>query len=329
MSARIVDSGDLEPLAAALKQRDHFVIVPHVNPDPDAIGSAVGLSRLLASLGKSVVVYTPEPLPPSCHTFDAQAPFTHTPPDWEDPTYVVVDCGTLTRLHPDARIGRVFLNIDHHLDNEGFAEWVWADTQEPATAAMVAALARHLGGIDAGGAMALYAGLIYDTRGFVNDSVRPDTLRLAAWLMEQGAKPGVIHRLLNENLSLGTMHMITRAIQGMGATLGGRVLWATVPQSLMAETGAHQEDTDLLISELLRIESAQVVLVFRETPGGIIRTSLRGKGAVDVHGVAQALGGGGHRNAAGARIKGGMDQVVRRVVDEVVRALEPLREVRR
>lgn len=329
MNARIVDPRDLAPLARALKERDRYVIVPHVNPDPDAIGSAVGLARLLSSLGKSAVVYVPEEIPPSCHAFQAHAPFTHVQPDWPDAQYVVVDCGTLKRLHPNAQIGQVFLNIDHHLDNEQFAEWIWADPQEPATAAMVAALARHMGGIDQWGAMALYAGIVYDTRAFANDTVRPETLRLGAWLMEQGANPAAIHRLLNENLSLGTMHMMLRALNQMGSTLGGRVLWAKVPMSLLAETGAHEEDTDLLISELLRIEGAQVVLVFRETPCGLIRTSLRGKGAVDVHHIAKSLGGGGHRNAAGARIPGPLDQVAQHVVDAVVRALEPIREARR
>lgn len=329
MNARIVDPGDLAPLATALKERDRFVIVPHVNPDPDAIGSAVGLARLLSSLGKSAVVYVPEDVPPSCHGFQMHAPFTHTKPDWADATYVVVDCGTLQRLHPDAHVPDVFLNIDHHLDNERFAEWVWADPQEPATSTMVAALARFMGGIDQWGAMALYAGIVYDTRGFANDSVRPDTLRLAAWLLEQGANPASVHRMLHENLSMGTLHMIMRALGNMGTTLGGRVLWTKVPLSLLAETGAHEEDTDLLISELLRVEGAQVVLVFRETASGVVRASLRGKGAVDVHAIAKSMGGGGHRNAAGVRLSGQLDEVAQRIIDVVVRSLEPIRETSR
>jgi phosphoesterase RecJ-like protein len=300
----------LAETADAIRRVDRLITVPHVDPDPDTLGAAVGLALIAQKLGKEARVYTPEAVPFDSRFLEDLYPIDHEPPgegassdgtDWHP---VVLDCGDPRRIHPAAQLPPIWLNIDHHLDNAYFAELTWVDEAAASTAEMVARLGFELGvEMDEAIATALYAGMLYDTRGFVIDKTNSETYRLAARLVDAGANPTRINRYLNEQLSAGALRVMGMALGHLQEDLGGRLVWATITQAMLAACGARIEETDLILSELPKIGKAEVWFLFKELPDGAIKISIRSRGRVNAHAIARAFGGGGHRRVSGARLE--------------------------
>ncbi len=298
----------LAETADAIRRIDHLIAVPHVDPDPDTLGAAVGLALIAQKLGKEARVYTPEAVPFDSRFLEDLFPIDHEPPEADGASHgwhpVVLDCGDPRRIHPAAKLPPVWLNIDHHLDNAFFAELTWVDPSAASTAEMVARLGFELGvEMDAAIATALYAGMLYDTRGFVIDKTNSETYRLAARLVDAGANPTRINRYLNEQLSAGALRVMGMALGHLQEDLGGRLVWATITQAMLAACGARIEETDLILSELPKIGKAEVWFLFKELPDGAIKISIRSRGKVNAHAIARAFGGGGHRRVSGARLE--------------------------
>jgi phosphoesterase RecJ-like protein len=318
----------LAETADAIRRIDRLIAVPHVDPDPDTLGAAVGLALIARKLGKEARVYTPEAVPFDSRFLEDLYPIEHSrveafrasdhePPDagglpavdggtsggsdrWHP---VVLDCGDPRRIHPAAELPPIWLNIDHHLDNAFFAELTWVDPSAASTAEMVARLGFELGvEMDAAIATALYAGMLYDTRGFVIDKTNAETYRLAARLVDAGADPAQINRYLNEQLSASALRVMGMALGHLQEDLDGKLVWATITQAMLAACGARIEETDLILSELPKIGKAEVWFLFKELPDGAIKISIRSRGKVNAHAIARAFGGGGHRRVSGARL---------------------------
>lgn len=294
----------LAETAEAIRRCDRFLAIPHVDPDPDTLGAAVGFARMAQKLGKQARVYTPDAVPFDSRFLEELFPIDHEPPEGDDWHPVVLDCGDPRRIHPAAKLPPVWLNIDHHLDNADFAELTWVDEKAASTAEMVARLALELGvPFDPAIASALYAGMLYDTRGFVTDKTTAETYRLAARLVDAGANPTRINRYLNEQLSAGALRVMGMALGHLQEDLDGRLVWATITQAMLAACGARIEETDLILSELPKIGKAEVWFLFKELPDGAIKISIRSRGRVNAHAIARAFGGGGHRRVSGARLE--------------------------
>ncbi len=296
----------LAETAEAIRRNDRLIAVPHVDPDPDTLGAAVGLALIAQKLGKEARVYTPEAVPFDSRFLEDLFPIDHEPPSLDSAPWhpVVLDCGDPRRIHPAAQLPPIWLNIDHHLDNADFAELTWVDEAAASTAEMVARLGFELGvAMDGPIATALYAGMLYDTRGFVIDKTNSETYRLAARLVDAGANPTRINRYLNEQLSAGALRVMGMALGHLQEDLDGRLVWATITQAMLAACGARIEETDLILSELPKIGKAEVWFLFKELPDGAIKISIRSRGRVNAHAIARAFGGGGHRRVSGARLE--------------------------
>ena len=294
----------LAETAAAIRRIDRLIAVPHVDPDPDTLGSAVALALIARKLGKEAVVYCPEPVPFDCRFLEDYHPIGHAPPETEGWHPVVLDCGDPRRIHPSAVLPPIWLNIDHHLDNQDFAALTWVDPTAASTAEMLARLAFELDvPMDPPLASALYAGMLYDTRGFVIDKADSETYRLAARLIDAGASPARINRHLNEQLSASSLRVMGMALGQLQEDLGGRLVWTTMTSAMLAACGARIEETDLILSELPKIGKAEVWFLFKELPDGAVKVSIRSRGAVNAHALARAFGGGGHRRVSGVRLE--------------------------
>lgn len=302
-------------VAQLLRETDHFLMVPHVAPDPDTLGAAVGLALLLGRLAKTAWVYTPEELPFDSRFLGELAPILRTPPLGPDWHAIALDCGDPRRLPPNAELSGIWLNIDHHLGNHFFATHTWVDMQAAATTEMVAGLAEVLGvPLDQASATALYAGMLYDTRGFVSDKTRPETHRLAGQLVAAGADPRRIHFEINEQLSVEALRVMGMALADLRAECGGALVWTAITQEMMAESGACESETDLILSELPRASHAEVMLLFKELADGTIKISLRSRGQVDIHAIAQSFGGGGHQLASGIQLRVSLPEALHQVL---------------
>ncbi|HEY9854461.1 MAG TPA: bifunctional oligoribonuclease/PAP phosphatase NrnA [Stenomitos sp.] len=318
-----------DQVAQLLRETDHFLMVPHVAPDPDTLGAAVGLAILLGRLGKTAWVYAPEDLPFDSHFLSELAPILRSPPPGNHWHPVVLDCGDPRRLPPQAELSGIWLNIDHHLGNHYFATHTWVDMRAAATTELVASLAAPLGlAFDPASATALYAGMLYDTRGFVSDQTRPETHALAAQLVAAGADPRRINFELNERLSTEALRVMGLALASLRSECGGSLVWTAITREMMAETGALESETDLILSQLPKISRAEVMLLFKELSDGSIKVSLRSRGQVDIHAIAQSFGGGGHQLASGIRLEASLSEAMHQVLNVTRAALPACRPVR-
>lgn len=318
-----------DQVARLLRETDHFLMVPHVAPDPDTLGAAVGLAILLGRLGKTAWVYAPEELPFDSRFLGELAPILRTSPPGDDWHPIVLDCGNPDRLPPQARLSGAWLNIDHHLGNHFFATHTWVDQAAAATTEMVADLAAALGlDFDQASATALYAGLLYDTRGFVSDKTRPESHALAAKLVAAGADPRRVNFEINEQLSVESLRVMGMALAGLREECDGSLVWTAITREMLAESGAEESETDLILSQLPKISRAEVMLLFKELSDGSIKVSLRSRGQVDIHAIAQSFGGGGHQLAAATQLDLPLAEAIHQVVNVSRAALAACRPLR-
>lgn len=295
----------LAHVAELLRAHDRFLIVPHVAPDPDAFGSTLGLARLLAGLGKQVVVFCDEPVPGNCCFLTEYFPVSTSLPPEAATAWKVVFCdgGERHRQIATTRDWPTWLNLDHHLDNGCFAEWRYVDTQAAATSLIVAQLAPHLGvPLDPETASCLFTGILFDTRGgFITDRCDGELYRVVARLVEAGARPDVLNRKLNEQVALADLQIYGEALSALQTVLEGRVVYTALSRAMLARAADPDQPMELLTQHLPKIQGGEVYLLFKEAEGGGVKVSLRSKGRVAVNVIAKQYGGGGHKFAAGAR----------------------------
>ncbi|KAF0185581.1 MAG: phosphoesterase RecJ domain-containing protein [Nitrospirae bacterium] len=315
-------------LVEFLNREDRFLIATHMNPDGDAIGSALALALALESLGKSVAVLDQDPVPeqyrflPESSRFCTFSSLAETGVSIEScNNLILVDCNDLSRVTPDrelaARFGfRNALVIDHHATRSSFGTVKWIDPSAAATGLLVLAVIDALG-VSVSGSMAtnLYAALVVDTGNFRFENTDPSVLRAAARLAEAGAHPTAICRALYESWSLARLALFGRFLNTL--EMNGRVAMTVVTLQMLQETGARPEDTETFVEFLKIVNEADVTILVRELEKNYYKLSLRSKGVINVAVVAEAFGGGGHANAAGFCTRGDSAEVKARILKKL------------
>ncbi|MGH9382552.1 MAG: DHH family phosphoesterase [Thermoanaerobaculia bacterium] len=318
-----------EPLLRELQQGHRFLITAHLSPDGDAIGSALGLGRLLRQSGKGAVVWLHDPipafygsLPGSDRVHQGEAP----PPGFPDgfDRAVVLECPQLARSGlAEALKTLPILNIDHHLGNEPYGRVNWVDSAAPAVGEMIYRLgvqARF--DIDAVTATLLLLALAADTGGFRHSNSSPEAFEAAAALVRDGARPEEVARWLHQNRSLASLKLVSEMLLTVElAAADPRVASAVVTRDMFTRSGAAVADTEGLIDYPRSLSGVEAVALLREEEDGHWKISLRSRGDVDVQRIALRHAGGGHHNAAGCRMSGDLDDVRRGIVAELVEGL--------
>ena len=306
--------------AARLAAMDQVLILTHVRPDGDTIGSAAALCCGLRALGKTAYLL-PNPeltatYAPYAAPYLAEADFA--------PAYVVsVDIAALSLLPENARPyqDRIALAIDHHPSQEFFARETCLEADSAACGEIVYEIVGRLTDITPEIAMALYVAVSTDCGCFVYANTTARTHRIAAALMERGIDVGPVNKALFRTKSPVRLAMEARMVAGMERCDAGRVVVMQIPLSLRQEMHATEADIEELSSLAALVEGTDCGVTLRELRPGVIKISLRTGPRVDACAVCQKLGGGGHKAAAGATADGTMDEgrdAVLRAYQEVV-----------
>lgn len=317
------DPSTLAAAARAIEDSETLALACHVGPDGDALGSMLGFAVAARDAGKEVVASFGSPFDlPSGLEFlpaDLLVPPKEFPSDPE--TMVVFDVGSAERIGELAsnagRAGTVVV-IDHHVTNEGFGDVALIDHEAAATGELVYELLGALRWqLSPQIAQCLLTALVTDTGRFQYSNTRPRTLEIAAELIAAGAEPAVIGRHVYEEAPFGYLKASAIALgrAELHADLG--VVSTILTQSDLDTVGLSWADTDNLIDLLrLPVEADTAVLV-KGHDDGRVKVSLRSRGATDVGSLAAAMGGGGHRLAAGFTSDGQPEDVRRKVLDSV------------
>jgi phosphoesterase RecJ-like protein len=325
-------SAGIERAADVLGSAASVALSGHVNPDPDALGSMFGLASFLRARGTEVVCSWPnEPMdtPRWLELFDdvprvvSVAAFPKEPP-----VMVALDTASpdrLATLLPNAERAGVLVVLDHHASNPGFGDVLVLDPLATSTAEVAYRVMRRIGGpIPDQAAAFLYAGMITDTGRFQYQAVTPDTLRVAADLRSYHFDHALLARALYEDSSIASLRLTGRALERLELVPEADLVWTHLGQPDLTATGAQLSESDDLVDAVRMAREADVACVMKEQRDGKLKVSLRSRGATDVGAVATAMGGGGHRLAAGYTSRTDLEGSLKALIDtlEAVRQRE-------
>lgn len=298
-----------------------MLIGTHLNPDGDALGSAIAMSLYLDSLKiDSEIVCHHEPprnlrfLP---HVNRVQA----------EPSEEKYDLGIILDLDSLERLGRTepyfaccqrLVVIDHHLPHAAPGDIRIVDTSASATALILTQLLVELKAkITPDMATCLLTGIVTDTGSFRFRNTTPEALSMSAYLLECGGNLNQVSEEVFQNKTLSSVKLLGHTLEVMRMASDNQIAWSALSAHDFEVTQAKDEDTEGFVNEMLSITSVQIAALLREPKPGRIRCSLRSRGSFDVAEVARYFGGGGHRNAAGCTLDMPLEEAEARLVERL------------
>lgn len=312
-------SDTLETVAGALRSASRVTIGSHVDPDGDAMGSCLGLAHALDAIGVecSLVLAEGAAVPVTYGFLPGSGRFVAASAEATPDVFVALDSPRTRRLGDSealALAAGVLVMIDHHPDAAPEGAINYFDSSAAATGAIVWQLLPYLGvEPDTTIATCLYAALLTDTGRFSYSNTTPDTLRIAAEMTAAGAHPNDIYTAIYENRSPGAQRLVGVTLSRVTLANHGRVAYSWVTSDDFAEFDARPEEAENLIDFVRALGGVDAVLLAK-VDDGTVKASLRAKGDLDVGSIARALGGGGHRAAAGFTHAGDMDSLLATVL---------------
>jgi phosphoesterase RecJ-like protein len=304
----------LERIKNIINDGTRFLITTHIDPDGDAVGSALALSWVLDGMGKEQVVYLKDQIPYRYQFLPKLETVTRDFPSRVFDAAFVLDCGSLHRVGEDYEKlldGLPLINIDHHLTNDLFGNINLVDSEASSTGEILYRIFNNLSvpptlntGIN------LYTAILTDTGGFRYENTTRQAFAVCEELMEVGIDPSYVAGMVYENHPLERFYLFRDVLSTLQSFQGGRVILAFVTQEMFARTHTTREHSDGFVEELKQIRGTDVVMLAREINSGKYKISMRSKGTVNVASICNLFGGGGHQNAAGCTIEGNREGVI-------------------
>ena len=317
-------------MVAQIRRARRPLIVSHRNPDPDSLGSALGLAAILEACGAAPVLAVDQPenidpvmasIPGTSRFRALTADLLSAPPNSRQfDVLFSVDTASIDLLSPDEgvrsalRAIRPIVNIDHHVTNERYGDVNYVVSDAAAAAEVIWMLLSTLGGgISRDGAIALQAGLVADTLGFQTKETGPRTLRAAAGLHALGGVTSDIPRRVLNVRTFEASRLLGAALAAAVRSEDGQIVWTQVSARMAADVGARIADAQGIPNALQDVADVEAVAVFYEMDAARTRVSLRSRQA-RIDGVAATFGGGGHALAAGATLARPLDAATEQVL---------------
>lgn len=300
-----------------LRTHDNYLIINHCRPDGDAVGSAAALCLGLRGIGKQAVIWK------NPQTTRRYFPFLEgleTETVLEGATLVSVDMATegLLPLNGAQFAGKIELSIDHHVSNEGYAERTNVVPQCAACGELLLEILKELGPITHEMANALYLAISTDTGCMRYSNVTANTLYAVAELKSLGADVYPINKVMFSTKTIARLRLEAALVNSVEFYAGGLVGLCTMTNSLLDELGADDNDTDDISGFARSIEGVEIAVMVQELREGGTKISLRTGEDYNASEICKRLGGGGHKAAAGATVKGGVEEAKK----SVLRAIE-------
>ena len=304
----------------ALSSARRPLLIAHISPDGDAIGSLTALGYLLYRMGKDPILACQDKAPATFNFLPFYDRIVQNV-DSERPDLVIsLDSSDPTRMggiYEEERFGDLpLIVIDHHVTNVYFGDINWVDPQCVATDQMIYYLTKALNEpLDETLATALLTGIVTDTRGFRTYNVTPAVMHVTGELIDAGAPLAMITERTLDTRSMALITLWGRALDTV--ELADGVISAMNTLAMRKDLGGIIR-AEGLVSFILSAQEAKIAAVFTEMPDGKVECSFRARRGYDVSQIALNLGGGGHPPAAGCTVEGEI-HAVRRMVVEVLK----------
>ncbi len=310
-------------IAGAIKQANRIAILSHIRPDGDAIGSQLALALSLQQSGKEISAWNEDGLPESFRFLERSDLICRPPSNPEKfDLAIALDTASQQRLGTALQAIRHadrWINIDHHASNPGYGDFVYIDPIAPATGQIVYEFLRAENfTVPRAAADALYAAISTDTGSFRYSNTTARTFEIVAELIRSGTDAAAIANQLYESYPKRRVQLLGEILSQARFDADDKIASMTLSSETKQRLDIHPDDIDGLIDSIRAVKTVVIALFFEELPEGKVRLSMRSKDdRVDVNKISGEFGGGGHPRAAGARIRGNLEEVRNKVLKRV------------
>jgi bifunctional oligoribonuclease and PAP phosphatase NrnA len=319
---------DWSKLVGIIHSSHNILLTSHIRPDCDALGSELGMARILEALGKKVRIVNAHATPPNLEFIDPEKRIlvlgqTITLPELSDvDLFMILDTSAWAQLGAMGDVVKALackkVIFDHHVGEDDLGAEPFKNTSAEAAGRLVVELAEKLNvKLTPEMAMPLFAAIATDTGWFRFGSASDYTYQLGARLIAAGAKPAQIYGDLYERETLGRVKLRGQILSRIVTELDGRLAHTFVLKEDFARLGALPSDTEDAINQALGIQGTQFAFILVEQLQGGFKISFRSRCHVDCNALARTFGGGGHKAAAGAFLEGNLETVQQRLLDSV------------
>ena len=312
---------NLRQTARYLKKHDNFVILTHASPDGDTLGSAYALYYALNEIGKAACVICPDVIPKKYDYFVRKTDHI----DSKKPVIVAVDVADAKLLGAleEEFGGKVDLCIDHHISNTEYAKNLYLDENAAATAECIYELiVRMKVNINDITAKAIYTALATDTGCFKYSNVTEKTHIIASLLYEYNIDAPEINRLMFDTKSKSLLELERMVLETAEFHFDDKCILLAVTKEMQEKTGCSGPDLEGIAIISRSVEGVKAGITVKQTDDNEFKVSLRTYPPLDASKICKMLGGGGHKAAAGASVKGSLKEVKAAVLDAVKQVME-------
>jgi phosphoesterase RecJ-like protein len=293
------------------------IILTHIAPDGDAIGSMLGLGHALRALGKQVVMAVDDGVPGALRFLPGADAIRATVDGVQADLVIATDCGDEKRTgkagEQARRLSVCWINLDHHRTNTGFAD---ANIMDPAFVSAAECVLRWLDYMNVAltpeVAQCLMCGVVTDTMCFRIDAVTSETFHIAQRLMAAGANLTLIVQNTVSRMATSTLKLWAQVMPTV--QIDDHIVWARISLAARQQSGYTDSSDGGLVSLLLQADDAYVSCILREKEEKEVDVRFRAVPGFDVASVAAELGGGGHTLASGATLACTVDEAEARVL---------------
>lgn len=318
---------DLEKIASVLQKGNTFLVMTHVDPDPDGIGSMLALGKALNNEGKEAFLVTEEPLFPPISRLNGAESIIQ---DLESGRYfdgvVVMDSGEVERVGgPRSYLEGDWpvINIDHHESNKLFGEINLVDSSSSSTAELVFYVIKAVGlTIDSDVAEDIFAGIQADTGSFKYNNTTASSLRIAADMIELGANPWQISRKMMQEYSVSHLKLLESALGSLEFYHNGEIGVMTLSLDMLNFDRERMLESNRFIDYPRFVQGVEIAVLIRQTGENDYKFSLRSNDRINVARLCERFGGGGHMRAAGFDCHGSLACLKDSFLKEAVRFLD-------
>jgi phosphoesterase RecJ-like protein len=316
---RFVNEGDVveqeqKRFLELLKSHKGVTVLSHLRPDGDAIGTSLGVYHILKNAGFRVEIanYSKE-LP---RDFDFLEGFNKIKNkiDFDESLIITCDSGSIDRLEFDLS-RRTIVNIDHHKSNTNYGELNIVGAGAVSSSIVAYYFLRDIFETPQASAEAFYTALLSDSRSFTTSSVDKSTFEFASELVELGADPAKIAKMMKSRKSLASIRLLARALESLKLYENGEIAVTKITAEDLSQSGAKEYDREGIVEYGKSLATVKISILLMELDNQI-KVSLRSKG-VDVSKIAQSFGGGGHKEASGCSIAGSIDEIKDIIIEKI------------
>jgi bifunctional oligoribonuclease and PAP phosphatase NrnA len=316
----------VQKIKSAIKKAKKILVLAHMDPEGDAIGSTLAVYGYIKSLKKSVFAYNQDKIPDNLKFLKYSGNVINSIDHLRFDLTFILDCSEFKRVGknfeeklPD--LGTI-INIDHHVTSRGLGSINIIDSKASSTAEIIYSILKKLGcSFTKDLAEALYCALLTDTGSFRYSNSTPKAFRLAAELVNLGADPWKVSHNVYENFPASRLKLTSMVLSTLEIFENDRFASITLLDDMFAKTGALPEYSDGLVNYPRSVEGVEVAMIFKQAGEGSFKVGFRSKGNIDVSRIAASFGGGGHKNASGCTVSGDLDTVKQKIYDKTRKAV--------